>query len=310
MATVEEWNPFDMLLSVMANPRAVTRISATQFTVHIDALWTMCSSVDSTDYGMTASSGGGSATLNKFGMHTSEGSASFIGTYSISGNDFQSKTVTVSFKHFNDDNGQSAYKDVSFSVSVPAWTSYTVSYDANGGSGAPGNQTKWKDQNLTISADKPTWSGYTFIGWATSSTATSAAYYPGGTFSGNYSITLYAVWSKNSMMTINFDANGGTNAPASQIHVRGARSTIPYEEPTRQDCYFLGWSTLNTGDVAYKPGDEYVNDTFVNGSSTTLYAVFERMEQILVNIPDGKTLQGIFVKVPDDKTLTEIYFKI
>lgn len=54
-------------------------------------------------------------------------------------------------------------------------TSYTVSYDANGGSGAPNSQTKTQDVTLTLSGTKPTRSGYTFLGWATSSSATSAS---------------------------------------------------------------------------------------------------------------------------------------
>lgn len=72
---------------------------------------------------------------------------------------------------------------------------YTVSYNANGGSGAPGNQTKYYGTTLTLASTVPTRSGYKFLGWSTSSTATSATYQPGSSFTGNYSMTLYAVWS-------------------------------------------------------------------------------------------------------------------
>lgn len=44
-----------------------------------------------------------------------------------------------------------------------------VSYNANGGSGAPGTQTKVYGSVLTLSGSKPTRTGYTFQGWATSS---------------------------------------------------------------------------------------------------------------------------------------------
>ena len=74
---------------------------------------------------------------------------------------------------------------------------YNVIYDANGGSGAPTSQTKTYGQTLTLSNTKPTRSGYTFLGWSTSSTATKATYSAGGSFTIDEDTTLYAVWSKN-----------------------------------------------------------------------------------------------------------------
>ena len=73
---------------------------------------------------------------------------------------------------------------------------YTISYNANGGSGAPGSQTKKHGTNLTLSTTKPTKTGYSFLGWGTSSTTSTVAYKPGGTYTSNSNITLYAVWEK------------------------------------------------------------------------------------------------------------------
>ena len=70
---------------------------------------------------------------------------------------------------------------------------YTVSYNANGGSGAPSSQTKTYGVNLTLSSTIPTRAGYAFKGWATSSTG-AVAYQAGGTYTANSAITLYAVW--------------------------------------------------------------------------------------------------------------------
>lgn len=75
--------------------------------------------------------------------------------------------------------------------------SYTIKYDANGGSGAPSNQTKDYGATLTLSSTKPTRTGYTFQGWATSSTATTVAYSAGDSYTANASATLYAVWKIN-----------------------------------------------------------------------------------------------------------------
>ena len=76
------------------------------------------------------------------------------------------------------------------------WTAitYTVSYNANGGTGAPGNQTKTYGQTLTLSSTVPTRTNYNFKGWATSASATTPNYQPGGSYTANAGVTLYAVW--------------------------------------------------------------------------------------------------------------------
>lgn len=90
---------------------------------------------------------------------------------------------------------------------------YTLAYNANNGSGAPGNQTgsnigTTASYTFTISSTSPTRSGYTFLGWSTSSTATSASYQPGGTITvSNGTTTLYAVWKRaNTVRVVNGSA--------------------------------------------------------------------------------------------------------
>ncbi len=70
----------------------------------------------------------------------------------------------------------------------------TVSYDANGGSGAPGSQTKTENVTLTLSPVSPRRTGYTFKGWATNKFMPGAQYQPGGKYTANASVTLYALW--------------------------------------------------------------------------------------------------------------------
>lgn len=74
---------------------------------------------------------------------------------------------------------------------------YTVSYNANGGSGAPVSQTKYHDTALTLSSTIPTKGGYDFLGWSTSASATAPSYYAGSFYTGNASVTFYAVWEKS-----------------------------------------------------------------------------------------------------------------
>lgn len=82
----------------------------------------------------------------------------------------------------------------SVSVTIPALASYTVSYNANGGTGAPANQTKYHGQTLTLSSTVPTYSGYSFSGWNTNQDGSGTAYSPGGSYTANAGTTLYAQW--------------------------------------------------------------------------------------------------------------------
>lgn len=295
MATVSKWTPFDVALDLTATGSTVTRKSATQFTVKINASWETYYSGAQTNYGMTASSGGGSVTLNPFGTKASSGSGSFTGTYSISGNGAATKTITVTFRNFNNDNGDSATKTVSFSVSVPAWTSYVIKYNANGGSGAPGNQTKWKDQTLTLSGTKPTRTGYSFLGWSTSSTATSASYTAGGSYTANAAATLYAVWKANTYK-VTYNANGGTGAPSAQTKTYGVTLTLSSVEPTRTNYTFKGWATSASATTpSYQAGGSYTSN-----AALTLYAVWEltykKPEIYNVSVTRSETGDSISVK--------------
>lgn len=85
------------------------------------------------------------------------------------------------------------FSQVHVAVDVPPKPSHTVSYNANGGSGAPGSQTKWWGEVLTLSSTWPTRANHTFLGWATSANGT-VAYQPGGRYGADNNVTLYAVW--------------------------------------------------------------------------------------------------------------------
>lgn len=263
------WNPFGVLFEISATAGTVTRISATQFTVRITAEWETYYSGAQTNYGMTATSGGASVTLNPFGTKASSGSGTLTGTYSISGNASASKTIAVTFRNFNTDNGDSATKAINLSVKVPAWTSYTVTYNANGGSGAPSSQTKWKDQTLTLSSTKPTRTGHSFQGWATSVSG-SVAYAAGASYTTNAAVTLYAVWKANTY-TVSYNANGGSGAPGSQTKTYGVSLTLSGTKPTRANYTFKGWGTsASATTVSYAAGASYTANAAV-----TLYAVWE-----------------------------------
>lgn len=80
---------------------------------------------------------------------------------------------------------------------------FELKYDANGGTGAPASQTRTAAPptvnrvTFTVPNQTPSKEGYTFKGWADSSTATTAQYQPGDTVDvkhENSPKTVYAVW--------------------------------------------------------------------------------------------------------------------
>lgn len=147
---------------------------------------------------------------------------------------------------------------------------YTVAYNANGGSGAPGKQTKTYGKTLKLSTTKPTRTGYTFQGWGTSSGDTSVNYAAGANYTANASITLYAIWKANTY-TVTYDANGGSNAPGNQTKTYGVTLVLTSSIPTRTNYNFIGWGTSAASTtVAYEPGSNYTGNAAI-----TLYAIWE-----------------------------------
>ncbi len=167
-------------------------------------------------------------------------------------------------------------KSASGSISVSAKTSYTVSYNANGGSGAPGNQTKWHDTTLTLSSTRPTRTGYSFQGWGVTNRPdidpkykTEPYYQPGSPNNYNGSQKLIAIWKANAY-TVSFDANGGVGAPGNQTKTYGKTLTLSTTKPTRTNYIFKGWGTSSSSTtVAYQPGGAYTANT-----SKKLYALW------------------------------------
>ena len=177
---------------------------------------------------------------------------------------------------------------------------YTVSYNANGGTGAPGTDYKHRDIALKLSSTKPSRTGYTFNGGSTSSNG-SASYQPNGTYQSNSSTTLYAVWKKNTF-TISYNANGGIGAPGSQTGEYQASVTLSNTVPTREGYDFKGWATSASGNASYSAGGKLT----INGN-TTLYAVWGlKTYSVTYNANSGEGAPGSQTKTYGQAlTLTE-----
>ncbi|MCR5135471.1 MAG: InlB B-repeat-containing protein [Oscillospiraceae bacterium] len=172
---------------------------------------------------------------------------------------------------------------------------YTVSYDANGGNGAPAAQKKIEGEALTLSSTLPRRAGYIFQGWATSSYATTAQYQPGGKYTLDEDVTLYAVW-KFDHYVIYYDANGGSGAPSSQNKNKGQAVTLSTVKPLREGYIFQGWATGSSATSAqYQPGARFTEDRFV-----TLYAVWKFDHYIIrFNANGGTDAPSSMKKYPD-----------
>ena len=187
------------------------------------------------------------------------------------------------------------------SFTIPALDSYTVSYNANGGSGAPSSQTKWYGTTLKLSTTKPTRTGYSFQGWGTSSTTTTVSYDAGANYTANAAITLYAVWKANTY-TVSYNANGGTGAPSSQTKTYGVTLTLSSTKPTRTNYNFKGWGkSASATTVAYAAGASYTANADIR-----LYAVWK----LAYTAPRASTL--VITRCNSSGTASEdgTYFKI
>lgn len=88
-----------------------------------------------------------------------------------------------------------------FSTGTITPSTCTLTYNANGGNGAPASQTAVKGNSLTVSREIPTRFGYHFLGWNTSPVATGTTYLPGATVQMTDNVTLYTVWGTAKMVT-------------------------------------------------------------------------------------------------------------
>ncbi len=182
------------------------------------------------------------------------------------------------------------------------WTAntYTVTYNANGGSGAPSSQTKTYGKSLTLSSTKPTRTGYTFVKWNTKADGSGTSYSAGGTYTANSDVVLYAIWSTSNTYTITYNSNGGTGTPPTQIVVADTTGNFSAKlssiKPTRTGYTFVNWNTKADGTgTSYSPGDSYV---IKNSGNITLYAIWTADDKLALNIGGGSGIAGGYVDIP------------
>ncbi len=162
------------------------------------------------------------------------------------------------------------------------WTpiSYTVKYDANGGTGTMSDSIHTYDVAKNLTTNTFTKTDSFFAGWSTSPIR-SVAYTNGQsvsnlTASAGSTITLYAVWEGgvgDNTTTLIFDNQSATTAGTTSVTVEN--NTLPNITPPTKDYYTFGGyytSTNGGGTKIYNADGTPVNSTSTFTSSTTLYA--------------------------------------
>ena len=191
-------------------------------------------------------------------------------------------------------NGQASYTPESDVTLYAVWeqnapNTYSVTYDANGGTSAPEAQTKTHGTTLTLSSTIPTRADaegesltvmldanggnvdtaslnaaqtvkYTFRNWNTEADGSGASFNAGGKYSMNESVILYAQWTSSEST---------------------AAVTLP--TPTRDGYTFKGWGTSESATSG-------VTGSYTPTGNATLYAVWEQ---------NAAPPQDLFVDVTD-----------
>lgn len=95
--------------------------------------------------------------------------------------------------------GSFGARSFTFKYTIPALPYNYITYNANGGFGAPAQHRKQNDNSIRI-ADAPYRVGYKFIKWNTSQDGTGTSYNPGQLYSTNSDLTLYAQWEQEKIV--------------------------------------------------------------------------------------------------------------
>ena len=180
--------------------------------------------------------------------------------------------ISIPFNsHINVSGYASGWSAGSGSISIGAKPSYTVSYNANGGSGAPGSQTRWWGEVINLSNTKPTRTNYEFLGWSTS--AGGGVNYPSGARYGeDTSRTLYAVWKLSlvapTIKTVDSwrsDASGNADSGGNYATVK-----VTWSVDTTVDTNNTGVTMVISGGAS--------NTTNLSGTSGTYQKTFSGID--------------------------------
>jgi len=260
-----------------ADKASVKNLTATnQATVNLYAIWTP------NTYSVKYNANGGSGTMSDSTHAYNEAKALTANAFTRTGYTFAGWATSA--------NGEVAYTDGQ-SVSnlsganggavnlYAKWTpnTYSVKYNANGGSGSMSNSSHTYDVSKALTANAFTKTGYTFAGWATSENGEVAhannASVKNLSATNGATVNLYAVWTLNSY-SVKYNANGGSGTMSDSTHAYNEAKNLTTNAYTRDGYTFAGWATSENGEVAYTDGQSVSNLSNASGATVNLYAVW------------------------------------
>ena len=163
--------------------------------------------------------------------------------------------------------------------------SYTLHFDANGGTGMMIDQVVKIGKNTTIKANSFTKEDHSFGGWNTAPDGSGTSYpnsYSITSDLGNNGdvITLYAQWIEPTSYYVHFDPNGGTGTMDDQTFVvDGSAKPLSPNQFTRTNYVFRGWNTKADGTGTHYDDEEAVNNlSTTDGDVVSLYADWWKVE--------------------------------
>lgn len=173
------------------------------------------------------------------------------------------------------------------------WTenSYTIQYNANGGSGSIATQTVNYTQPKELAKTGFTRTGYTLKGWSTIQSATTAQYQLGQSVSRlngdpNGTTTLYAVWVKNEPVNITFDNLIDFKA-WNKVAGNGTVTDITDTGMSITCNSGSGEATSSSPFFAVEPGKQYKIDIDITGPTWDVYIFFCDANGSWIDFVDG-----------------------
>ena len=157
------------------------------------------------------------------------------------------------------------------------YVTYTVNFDANGGTGTMSRQTLYLDTAQSLSANTFTRAYHRFARWNTQADGSGMDYADKESVTNlttRYgSITLYAQWEPLVHYTVIFTANGGTGDDVRQEFVIDVAHALSANTFTKDGQSFLKWNTEADGSgTSYADGESVRNISTTDGEVITLYA--------------------------------------
>ena len=166
---------------------------------------------------------------------------------------------------------------------------YTVTFDANGGTGTMAPKYVLSYQNdLELPECGFAFAGLDFMGWHVAGEDATSVHDVGDVVQIDQDTTISATWSE--AHTVTFHANGGTGEMAQQSVHEGDHLTE--NAFTRDDWFFSGWATSENGEVVYADKAAVTDIT----GDLELYAVWEKGCTVTWQNYDGTVLKTEVVR--------------